>query len=277
MQPYIVIHFALYKEAESIIKSINAKLINRLKGIQLFNNESTYIIISGTGYINTANAITWLHCTYPHIINKALCINIGLAASESLNLYSWNYAGCIIDYATDKKFYTDIFTNEIPQCLFSVNKPADHNLTQLHPNAMFDMEGFSFVKTCQIFQPNHHIHIYKFISDKGDLFLDPDSMFKHYSENVIDNLNNLTHQIKYYLKKYLKEDSDNKLDDFLLKTENQFSLTFYQKNQLKNAVKYFLCFNTMNELEQIVLNKKFKHKRDKNYYFNNLINQLYAF
>lgn len=273
---YILLHFALYPEAKSIIEYLNAKLIKRLKNIQIFKADNTFILITGSGYINTSNGIAWTHLENKELINNALCINMGIAASYSIPLYTWNYIGEIIDFETQKKFYPDIFIKEKTHSLISISQAASSKLTQKLSDKIFDMEAFAFAKSCKFYQPLHHIQIYKFISDKGNLELDPELVFKHYSESVIE----IFLKIKEQFLRVFSKNQNNLNEEALTIIKSigeSLKLTTYQLHQLENAINYYLYFNTLNDLIKVIPMQHFKHKRDKNSYFKNLLAQLYAF
>lgn len=272
----LLIHFALYPEAKNIIEYLNAKLIKRLKNIQLFKADNIYIIVSGSGYINTCNALSWVHIEEKALIQNAICINMGLAASLNIPLYTWNYAGELIDFETQKKFYPDIVIKQKTNSVISVQKAVTTELTSIYSDKIFDMEAFAFAKSCKFYQPLHHIHVYKFISDKGDLKLEPELVFKHYSESVVNKFIEIKNEFSNLFYSF-KLDSNKDVEDIIKNVRNTLKLTVYQTRQIESAIYYYLSFYTVDDLNTLLKLPKFKHKSEKNIFFQNLLHQLYAF
>lgn len=272
----LLIHFALYPEAKNIIEYLNAKLIKRLKNIQLFKADNTYILVSGSGYINTCNALSWAHLEEKALIQNAICINMGLAASFNIPLYTWNYAGELIDFETQKKFYPDVIIKQKTNSVISVSKAATTELTSIYPDKIFDMEAFAFAKSCKFYQPLHHIHVYKFISDTGDLTLNPELLFKHYSESIVNKFQEIKNEFSNLFLSVKDDYNKKEVEEIIKYVCNTLKLTAYQTRQIKSAVYYYLSFNTVNDLNRLLKLPKFKHKSEKNLFFQNLLHHLYA-
>lgn len=278
MELKILFHTALFFEAQPLIEYYKLKQIFQLKNIKIYNKENIYLIISGTGLINTANSISIFFNKYNQQKNNFLCINVGIAASMKLPLNNWFYADTIKMFKHRFVFYPSIVYPFESSILITVTEIADNNLTNKYPNYMFDMEGYSFAKSVQFYQQNHFIHSFKYISDSGSKFLDTKNLQNNYINDfkiVIEMIETL---IKY-LKKHFIDENKFEINSLISEKINQLNITSYQKNQLLTATKYFLNYQSLDKVLDKLDNFKLKltkYKKSNNQLFEELLDSFYA-
>lgn len=279
MELKILFHTALFFEAQPLIEYFKLKQIFQLKNIKIYNKENIYLIISGTGLINTANSISFFFNKYNQLKNNFLCINVGIAASMKLPLNNWFYADTIKMFKHRFVFYPSIVYPFESSKLITVTEIADNTLTNKYPNYMFDMEGYSFAKSVQFYHQNHFIHSFKYISDSGSKFLDT----KNLQNNYINDFNIVLEMIETlikYLKKHLIDENKFEINSLISEKINQLNITSYQKNQLLTATKYFLNYQSLDKALDKLDNFKLKltkYKKSNNQLVEELLNTLYAF
>ncbi|MFN4234640.1 MAG: hypothetical protein ACK4IK_07525 [Bacteroidia bacterium] len=279
MELNILFHTALFFEAQPLIEYYKLKQVFQLKNIKIYNKENTFLIISGTGLINTANSISIFFNLFNQQKKNFLCINIGIAASKELQLNNWFYADTIKMFKQRFVFYPSIVYPFESSKLITVTEIADSCLTNKYPEYMFDMEGYSFSKSVQFYQQNHFIHSFKYISDSGYKFLDAKNLQINYNNDfrkVLEKINTLIE----HLKKHLIDENLLERNTLISDKINQLKITSYQKNQLLTAIKYYLNYQSLdkalNKLDNFKLQLS-KNKKTNNQLFEIFLDSLYAF
>lgn len=179
---------ALYCEAQPWIQQFSLKKDLNSKRFQIFFNDSIRLIITKTGKVNAAIALTELFLLYPPA-DTDLLLNIGIAASRDANLPLGDGYLCraIIDADTLRTYYPDLLfshamkeasliTYSIPQ-----HKKADDwqqhvtgtmeqqtdSPNPVHSVILMDMEASGIYVAASHFLEQHQMLFYKIISDYG--------------------------------------------------------------------------------------------------------------
>ncbi len=166
---------ALYAEAAPIIKKYRLQKVSDIPFIH-YHSDSLEVIISGTGALNCAVAVSWYLCTKP--IPEKL-INIGICASGKKVHKIGNCYGIdkIIDAHSNKVWHlpsqstsllprADITTYATPQKKISCK------------TELIDMESSGFYTAAAKFLQKEKIKLCKIISDYGTEQI-PDPAFIH--------------------------------------------------------------------------------------------------
>ncbi|MCW7489012.1 phosphorylase [Leptospira meyeri] len=173
--------FAVLSEAKPWITKLQAKPMSHSGKFRIFQKENHYIIISGTGKLSMALAVS----EFAHILpkpdrNQMKIWNLGIAGSAnsefSLGDYFWIHK--ITDAATKRDFYPDrveksIFTKETTLTTYdrpiTKNKTSDQFLSlsqeELENTQLIDMEGSGFFEATSLYFPLENISLGKLVSD----------------------------------------------------------------------------------------------------------------
>jgi hypothetical protein len=271
--------FAYPQEAEFFIRYFNAKHFYQLKNIQCLFSEKDkiYILITGSGSIAVSVAISSFFERNEELKNSTVCFNIGIAGSYSKPLYEVFYASKITNYHNLKSFYPDIFISAKYSEIMSIEFPANKEIMQEYPDAMFDMESFAFANTAKYYVENHCIHCIKFISDNDGTIKDMFELIQQY-ENKCNEIINLLNSISVIINKYFQQNKNENLSKKIDALCKQLPLTFAQQQQLIKASHYFVQKNSFEKLIQITSKYNFDSvliKKEKNLLFKNLLKELY--
>ncbi|MCG6139354.1 phosphorylase [Leptospira mtsangambouensis] len=173
--------FAVLSEAKPWITKLQAKPISHLGKFRIFQKEDHYIIISGTGKLSAALAVS----EFAHILPKPDRIqmkiwNLGIAGSNNneLSLGDFFWIHKITDAATKRDFYPDRiekskFTKETTLTTFdrpiTKNENSDRFLflsqEELKGIQLIDMEGSGFFEAASLYFPLENISLGKLVSD----------------------------------------------------------------------------------------------------------------
>ncbi|EMJ89651.1 phosphorylase [Leptospira meyeri] len=173
--------FAVLSEAKPWITKLQAKPMSHSGKFRIFQKENHYIIISGTGKLSMALAVS----EFAHILpkpdrNQMKIWNLGIAGSAnsefSLGDYFWIHK--ITDAATKRDFYPDrveksVFTKETTLTTYdrpiTKNKASDQFLSlsqeELENTQLIDMEGSGFFEAASLYFPLENISLGKLVSD----------------------------------------------------------------------------------------------------------------
>jgi len=171
---------ALYCEAKPFILLYSLKRDLTLKNYQLFSNDSIRLIITQTGKINAAIAVTELfHHTPPN--PSDILINVGIAAScnDVLPYGSGYLIHKICDHDTNRDYYPDLcFRHSFSEAsLATYSTIADSNTCQSESAGLIDMEASGIYAAAIHHLKTHQMIFYKLVSDHGDtLSLTPDKV-----------------------------------------------------------------------------------------------------
>ena len=160
---YIVI--ALYIEAKPLISLFNLKKDNTYTKFQVFSNENIKLIISGTGKIKSATALTYL-ISNKDIKENDYIINIGFIASSNNNsqLGDIVYISKIQNAYSDTTFYPEMIYkhNFLEGSLTTFDKIIENKIENVE---YIDMEAYGFFQTASIFFKKDKIIVLKIVSD----------------------------------------------------------------------------------------------------------------
>ena len=259
---------ALYIEAKPLISLFNLKKDNTYTKFQVFSNENTKLIISGTGKIKSATALTYL-ISNKDIKENDYIINIGFIASSNNNsqLGDIVYISKIQNAYSDTTFYPEMIYkhNFLEGNLATFDKIIEKKIENIE---YIDMEAYGFFQTASIFFKKDKIIVLKIVSDilkenveDRILFnLKDDSLFNESYKKIYDfllkfvntptdNENNFNNNEQDLIKKVLE---NLKLSDTM--TYDFFNILKYLKIKYRNI-------DILKKYENIEVNSKVQGKK----------------
>ena len=259
---------ALYIEAKPLISLFNLKKDNTYTKFQVFSNENIKLIISGTGKIKSATALTYL-ISNKDIKENEYIINIGFIASLNNNsqLGDIVYISKIQNAYSDTTFYPEIIYkhNFLEGSLTTFDKIIDNKIENIE---YIDMEAYGFFQTASIFFKKDKIIVLKIISDilkenvKDRILFDfeDDNLFNESYKKIYDFLlkfvniptdsrNNFNNNEQDLIKKVLE---NLKLSDTM--TYEFFNILKYLKIKYENI-------DILKRYENIEVNSKVQGKK----------------
>ena len=259
---------ALYIEAKPLISLFNLKKDNTYTKFQVFSNENIKLIISGTGKIKSATALTYL-ISNKDIKENEYIINIGFIASLNNNsqLGDIVYISKIQNAYSDTTFYPEIIYkhNFLEGSLTTFDKIIDNKIENIE---YIDMEAYGFFQTASIFFKKDKIIVLKIISDilkenvKDRILFDfeDDNLFNESYKKIYDFLlkfvniptdsrNNFNNNEQDLIKKVLE---NLKLSDTM--TYEFFNILKYLKIKYRNI-------DILKKYENIEVNSKVQGKK----------------
>ncbi|WP_462422361.1 spore photoproduct lyase family protein [Fusobacterium pseudoperiodonticum] len=155
---------ALYIEAKPLISLFNLKKDNSYTKFQVFSNEDVKLIISGTGKVKSATALTYL-ISKEDIKKNDYIVNIGFAASnKNSQLSDIVYVSKIQNAYSDFDFYPEMIYkhNFLEGSLTTFDSIVEKKLENIE---YIDMEAYGFFQTASIFFKKDKIMVLKIVSD----------------------------------------------------------------------------------------------------------------
>jgi len=155
---------ALYIEAKPLISLFNLKKDNSYTKFQVFSNEDIKLIISGTGKIKSATALTYL-ISKEEIKKNDCIVNIGFVASnKNSQLGDIVYVSKIQNAYSDFDFYPEIIYkhNFLEGSLTTFDSIVEQKIENIE---YIDMEAYGFFQTASIFFKKDKIIVLKIVSD----------------------------------------------------------------------------------------------------------------
>jgi len=155
---------ALYIEAKPLISLFNLKKDNSYTKFQVFSNEDIKLIISGTGKVKSATALTYL-ISKEDIKKNDYIVNIGFAASnKNSQLGDIVYVSKIQNAYSDFDFYPEMIYkhNFLEGSLTTFDSIVEKKLENIE---YIDMEAYGFFQTASIFFKKDKIMVLKIVSD----------------------------------------------------------------------------------------------------------------
>ena len=155
---------ALYIEAKPLISLFNLKKDNSYTKFQVFSNEDVKLIISGTGKVKSATALTYL-ISKEDIKKNDYIANIGFVASnKNSQLGDIVYVSKIQNAYSDFDFYPEMiykhnFLEGSLTTFDSIVEKKNENIEYI------DMEAYGFFQTASIFFKKDKIVVLKIVSD----------------------------------------------------------------------------------------------------------------
>jgi len=141
---------ALYIEAKPLISLFNLKKDNSYTKFQVFSNEDVKLIISGTGKVKSATALTYL-ISKEDIKKNDYIVNIGFVASnKNSQLGDIVYVSKIQNAYSDFDFYPEMIYKH--NFLEGSLTTFDSIVEKKNENTEYiDMEAYGFFQTASIF------------------------------------------------------------------------------------------------------------------------------
>lgn len=155
---------ALYIEAKPLISLFNLKKDNSYTKFQVFSNEDVKLIISGTGKVKSATALTYL-ISKEDIKKNDYIVNIGFVASnKNSQLGDIVYVSKIQNAYSDFDFYPEMIYkhNFLEGSLTTFDSIVEKKLENTE---YIDMEAYGFFQTASIFFKKDKIIVLKIVSD----------------------------------------------------------------------------------------------------------------
>ena len=155
---------AIYIEAKPLISLFNLKKDNSYTKFQVFSNEDVKLIISGTGKVRSATALTYL-ISKEDIKKNDYIVNIGFVASnKNSQLGDIVYVSKIQNAYSDFDFYPEMiykhnFLEGSLTTFDSIVEKKNENIEYI------DMEAYGFFQTASIFFKKDKIMVLKIVSD----------------------------------------------------------------------------------------------------------------
>ena len=155
---------ALYIEAKPLISLFNLKKDNSYTKFQVFSNEDVKLIISGTGKVKSATALTYL-ISKEDIKKNDYIVNVGFVASnKNSQLGDIVYVSKIQNAYSDFDFYPEMIYkhNFLEGSLTTFDSIVEKKIENIE---YIDMEAYGFFQTASIFFKKDKIMVLKIVSD----------------------------------------------------------------------------------------------------------------
>ena len=155
---------AIYIEAKPLISLFNLKKDNSYTKFQVFSNEDVKLIISGTGKVKSATALTYL-ISKEDIKKDDYIVNIGFVASnKNSQLGDIVYVSKIQNAYSDFDFYPEMIYkhNFLEGSLTTFDSIVEKKIENTE---YIDMEAYGFFQTASIFFKKDKIIVLKIVSD----------------------------------------------------------------------------------------------------------------
>ena len=298
---------ALYIEAKPLISLFNLKKDNTYTKFQVFLNENIKLIISDTGKIKSATALTYL-ISNKDIKENDYIINIGFIANSnnSSQLGDIVYISKIQNAYSDTTFYPEMIYkhNFLEGSLTTFDKIIEKKIENIE---YIDMEAYGFFQTASIFFKKDKIIVLKIVSDilkekvKDRILFDfkDDNLFNESYKKIYDfllkfiniphnNKNNFNNSEQDLIKKVLEnlKLSDTMTYEFFnilkylkIKYENIDILKRYENIEVNSKVQGKKIFEEIKEFSKLNNKAEFERKtlNNKNSsLFNNRFSHIYV-
>ncbi|WP_338953344.1 spore photoproduct lyase family protein [Fusobacterium nucleatum] len=259
---------ALYIEAKPLISLFNLKKDNTYTKFQVFSNENIKLIISGTGKIKSATALTYL-ISNKDIKENEYIINIGFIASLNNNsqLGDIVYISKIQNAYSDTTFYPEIIYkhNFLEGSLTTFDKIIENKIENIE---YIDMEAYGFFQTASIFFKKDKIIVLKIISDILKENVKDRILFDFEDDNLF---NESYKKIYDFLLKFVNIPTDsrnnfnNNEQDLIKKVLENLKLSDTMTYELFNILKYLKIkygnIDILKKYENIEINSKVQGKK----------------
>ena len=259
---------ALYIEAKPLISLFNLKKDNTYTKFQVFSNENIKLIISGTGKIKSATALTYL-ISNKDIKENEYIINIGFIASLNNNsqLGDIVYISKIQNAYSDTTFYPEIIYkhNFLEGSLTTFDKIIDNKIENIE---YIDMEAYGFFQTASIFFKKDKIIVLKIISDILKENVKDRILFDFEDDNLF---NESYKKIYDFLLKFVNIPTDsrnnfnNNEQDLIKKVLENLKLSDTMTYELFNILRYLKIkygnIDILKRYENIEVNSKVQGKK----------------
>ncbi|WP_335940776.1 spore photoproduct lyase family protein [Fusobacterium polymorphum] len=259
---------ALYIEAKPLISLFNLKKDSKYTKFQVFSNENIKLIISGTGKIKSATALTYL-ISNKDIKENDYIINIGFIASINNNsqLGDIIYISKIQNAYSDTTFYPEMIYkhNFLEGSLTTFDKIIENKIENVE---YIDMEAYGFFQTASIFFKKDKIFLLKIVSDILKEKLEDRILIDFKDNNLFDESYK---KIYDFLLKFInisidnKNNFDNNEQDLIKKVLENLKLSDTMTYEFFNILKYLKIkygnIDILKKYENIEVNSKFQGKK----------------
>ena len=259
---------ALYIEAKPLISLFNLKKDNTYTKFQVFSNENTKLIISDTGKIKSATALTYL-ISNKDIKENDYIINIGFIANSnnSSQLGDIVYISKIQNAYSDTTFYPEMIYkhNFLEGSLTTFDKIIEKKIENIE---YIDMEAYGFFQTASIFFKKDKIIVLKIVSDILKEKLKDRILFDFKDDNLF---NESYKKIYDFLLKFInipdnnKNNFNNSEQDLIKKVLENLKLSDTMTYEFFNILKYLKIkygnIDILKKYENIEVNSKVQGKK----------------
>lgn len=223
---------ALEPEAKPLIERYNLKRVNGNLMFPIYQNENSFLTISGIGKINAAAATAYLHVKSGELNNQPF-LNVGIAGHHRSMLGLIVIANQITDQSTRESFYPPQITfdslNRSP--LITVEKVE----TEYEADAAYDMEAYGYYSSASKSTTAELAQSLKVISDhRGHSNISLNSKrIRILIENRIDEIDDFIKALQSLSKSVTENQTEPKdLEQFLLR----WHFTVTQKHRLRKMI-----------------------------------------
>ena len=259
---------ALYIEAKPLISLFNLKKDNSYTKFQVFSNENIKLIISGTGKIKSATALTYL-ISNNDIKENDYIINIGFIASTNNNsqLGDIVYISKIQNAYSDTTFYPEMIYkhNFLEGSLTTFDKIIENKIENVE---YIDMEAYGFFQTASIFFKKDKIIVLKIVSDILKEKVEDRILINFKDDNLFDESYK---KIYNFLLKFINFPDDNKNNfnnneqDLIKKVLENLKLSDTMTYEFFNILKYLKIkygnIDILKKYENIEVSSKVQAKK----------------
>lgn len=221
---------ALYIEAKPLIEKLNLKRIDEGK-FQIFKNDNITLIVTGSGRLNAAIALTYL-LTKSGCSSDDFIINIGICAGTKV-LGRAFLINKITDTSTNRTYYPDVLYKHsfYEGELFSGNEILSDGSYPL-----YDMEAAAIYASAIKFVTADRIAFIKIVSDN----FSPDSVKEKVNHLMNQNMSSIEEFISNC--NLIIEQSKSQIEQDVLKLFNKLKTSFYCSVTMENILSGLLKF-----------------------------------
>ena len=256
---------ALYIEAKPLISLFNLKKDNSYTKFQVFSNEDVKLIISGTGKVKSATALTYL-ISKEDIKKNDYIVNIGFVASnKNSQLGDIVYVSKIQNAYSDFDFYPEMIYkhNFLEGSLTTFDSIVEKKIENIE---YIDMEAYGFFQTASIFFKKDKIMVLKIVSDILENKAEDRILVDFKNENLFsESYNNIYKFLVNF--KTVNDDSDFTIteQELIKKVLENLRLSDTMTYELFNILKYLKIkygnIDILKKYENIEINSKVQGKK----------------
>lgn len=277
----IYIAVALTVEAKPLITYFKLKKDNEIKKYQVFKNEEITLIITGSGIMQGAIAVTYILGNLD-IGEEDIFVNLGIcgAVKDSFSIGDIILCNKIINNCSKKNFYPDmLFKHKFKEgTLETFFQVVDERMEKEKiKGEIVDMEGAGVCEAASLFFSQHQINIIKIVSD----YLNTSKIT---AEKVMELVENKINKIADWLVERKKFNVGNKEiftlkeKESIKKIEENLRLTESMYYEFLELIKYYKIQNK--SIENIILKYsdiKIKDKREGKITFERIRKEIIEF
>jgi len=247
---------ALYIEAKPLISLFNLKKDNSYTKFQVFSNENVKLIISGTGKVKSATALTYL-ISKEDIKKNDYIVNIGFVASnKNSQLGDIVYVSKIQNAYSDFDFYPEMIYkhNFLEGSLTTFDSIVEKKIENTE---YIDMEAYGFFQTASIFFKKDKIMVLKIVSDILEDKVEDRVLVDFKNENLFtESYNNIYKFLVNF--KTINDDSDFTIteQELIKKVLENLRLSDTMTYELFNILRYLKIKYGSIDVEKKILDNK---------------------